>query len=156
MNYEDVHPGLELAPLTKGPLGAVHLMRWSASMENWHRIHYDHLFAVQHDKLPGVLINGSLKQQFLVQLLRDWAEPDGWLWKIRFQFRAKNLVNETLQAWGRVTATSRCAEFGLVHLDIGLRNENGEESTPGAAVVALAYRGGPPVPYPFVAPAGAA
>ena len=27
--------------LRKGPLTTVHLMRWSAAMENWHKIHYD-------------------------------------------------------------------------------------------------------------------
>ncbi len=152
MKYEDVNVGLEITPLTKGPLGPVHLMRWSASMENWHRIHYDQPFAVGHDKLPGVLINGSLKQQFLVQLLRDWAEPDGWLWKVGFQFRAKNIVGETLHAWARVTSTDRAADFGLVGLEIGLRNGNGLESTPGTAMVALPYRDGPRVPYPFIAP----
>lgn len=156
MKFEDVHQGLELTPLVKGPLREVHLMRWSAAMENWHRIHYDHPFAVGHDHLPGLLINGSLKQQFLIQLLRDWAGREGWVWKANFQFRAKNLVGETLQAWARVTATRRAPDFGLIDLDIGLRNEAGLESTPGTAVVALPYRDGGPVPYPFVAPKDAA
>ncbi len=156
MKFEDVHEGLELTPLVKGPLREVHLMRWSAAMENWHRIHYDHPFAVGHDRLPGLLINGSLKQQFLIQLLRDWVGREGWVWKANFQFRAKNLVGETLQAWARVTATRPASDFGLVDLDIGLRNEAGVESTPGTAVVALPYRDGGPVPYPFVAPKDAA
>lgn len=156
MKFDDVQTGMELVPLQKGPLGPVHLMRWSASMENWHRIHYDRTFAVEHDKLPDVLINGSLKQQFLVQLLRDWAGEGGWLWKASFQFRAKNLVGETLQAWARVTHTERGPDFGLVHLEIGIRNDEGLQSTPGTAVVALPYRDGRPVPYPFVAPEAAA
>jgi hypothetical protein len=36
-----------------------------------------------------------------------------------------------------------------VNLSIGIRNEDGDESIRGSAVVALPYRGGPAVPYPF-------
>ena len=151
--YEDVPDGFVLARLTKGPLTPVHLMRWSAAMENWHRIHYDRPFAVEHDKLPDLLINGSFKQQFMLQLLKDWAGPRGWVWKVGFQFRAMNKVGETLSIWGRVKSRRETAVYGLVELDIGIVNEHGQESTPGTATVALPYRNGPPLPYPFVPPA---
>ncbi|WP_353181084.1 acyl dehydratase [Bosea sp. (in: a-proteobacteria)] len=152
--FEDIAVGDEIGPLFKGPLTTAHLMRWSAAMENWHKIHYDLPFATGHDKLPGLLVNGSLKQQFLAQLLKDWAGREGWLWKLRFQFRAMNLVGETLSVWGKVTALRETAEYGLVDLDLGIRNEAGIESTPGAATVALPFRDGPAVPYPFMAPTG--
>jgi acyl dehydratase len=151
--FEDVALGDEIGPLFKGPLTTAHLMRWSAAMENWHKIHYDLPFATGHDKLPGLLVNGSLKQQFIAQLLKDWAGREGWLWKIRFQFRAMNLVGEKLSVWGRVTGLREAPGYGLVDLDLGIRNEAGVESTPGAATVALPFRGGPAVPYPFVPPA---
>ena len=70
--FEDVSVDQEIGPLFKGPLTTAHLMRWSAAMENWHKIHYDLPFATGHDKLPNLLINGSLKQQFIVQLLKDF------------------------------------------------------------------------------------
>ena len=38
--FEDVAVGLELPGLEKGPLTTAHLMRWSAAMENWHKINY--------------------------------------------------------------------------------------------------------------------
>jgi acyl dehydratase len=93
-----------------------------------------------------------LKQQFIAQLLKDWAGPTGWVWKIRFQFRAMNLVGERLEMWARITGARRAAEYGLVELELGIRNEAGVESTPGSATVALPFRDGPPVPYPFVPP----
>ena len=65
--------------MATGPFTTAHLMRWSAAMENWHKIHYDLPFATEHDKLPGLLINGSLKQQFLAQSLKDWAGPTVWV-----------------------------------------------------------------------------
>lgn len=153
--FETLEIGQELPRLVKGPLTTMHLMRWSAAMENWHRIHYDRPFAQEHDHLPDLLVNGSLKQHFVMQLLRDWAGPRGWAWKCAFQFRAMNRVGETLTIWGRVSGLRRTEHFGLVDLDTGVRNESGVESTPGRAVVALPYRDGPALPYPFVAPGDA-
>ena len=150
--FEDVDVGVEIPRLKKGPMTTAHLMRWSATMENWHKIHYDAPFTINHDKLPGVLVNGSFKQQYLVQLLKDWAGLSGWIWKLSYQFRAMNLVGETLTVWGNVTGKRAAPDFGLVDLDIGIVNDLNKESTPGKATVALPFRAGKPLPYPFVAP----
>ncbi|MGB6105781.1 MAG: acyl dehydratase [Pusillimonas sp.] len=150
--FEDIHVGQDLGPLSKGPFTTAHLMRWSAAMENWHKIHYDLPFTQDHDGLPGLLINGSLKQQFLVQILKDWVGPAGWVWKVSYQFRAMNLVGETLSVWGKVTSKQDGPGFGLAELTLGILNDQGVESTPAKATVALPYRNGAPVPYPFVPP----
>jgi acyl dehydratase len=152
LHFEDVQVGMDIPSLSKGPMTTAHIMRWSATMENWHKIHYDTPFAVNHDKLPGVLLNGSFKQQWLAQLLKDWVGVNGWVWKLNYQFRAMNLVGEKLTIWGKVTAVRKAPDFGLVDLDIGIVNQEGKESTPGKATVAVPYRGGKPVPYPFVPP----
>ena len=44
------------------------------------------------------------------------------------------------------------SQGGLVDLELGILNNVRKESTPGTATVALPYRGGAPVPYPFVPP----
>lgn len=150
--YEDIEVGDSIARLDKGRLTTLHLMRWSAAIENWHRIHYDLPFTLEHEKLPGLMINGSLKQQFIMQALQEWVGPHGWVWKANFQFRAMNVVGEAVHVWGRVTAKRDGPAYGLVDLDIGLLNEKGAESTPGTATVAIPYRAGEPLPYPFVPP----
>ncbi len=154
--YEDIDVGMEIPSLVKGPMSTIHLMRWSSSMENWHRIHYDYNFATQHEKLPDVLVSGSWKQQVLVQLLKDWVGHTGWLWKIRFQFRAMDLPGSILTAWGRVTDKYVIDGLGYAEVEIGLRNQHGQESTPGTAVVVVPLRDGRSVPYPFVPPAAEA
>ena len=151
--FEDVEIGMSIPTIEKGPMTTAHLMRWSAAMENWHKIHYDKPFAIEHDKLPGLLINGSLKQQFMMQVLKDWVGPGGWVWKVSFQFRAMNVVGETIRVWGKVTDVRRTEAFGLVDLELGILNDDDKESTPGSGTVALPYRGGKPLPYPFVPPA---
>jgi acyl dehydratase len=151
--FDELEAGTDLATLRKGPLTTVHLMRWSAAMENWHKIHYDQPFTVEHDKLPGLLVNGSFKQQFIMQYLKDLAGLEGWAWKAKFQFRAMDVVGTTLDVWGRVKRLLPLDDFGLVELDLGLKNLEGRESTPGMALVALPHRNGPKIPYPFVPPA---
>lgn len=151
--FEDVMVGEEIPGLEKGPMTTAHLMRWSAAMENWHKIHYDKPFAIEHDKLPDLLINGSLKQQFVMQLLADWAGPGGWVWKVGFQFRAMNLVGETLRIWGRVVSKRETLDYGLIDIELGILNDEDKESTPGTATVVLPYRSGAALPYPFVPPA---
>lgn len=138
--------------LLRGPLSSMHLMRWSAAMENWHRIHFDEPFTTGHEKLPGLLINGSLKQQFIMTMLKNWAGRTGWVWRSQFQFRAMNVAGETLTAWAKVTGKRSFADFGVVDFEIGIRNEKGLESTPGTASVALPFAKGPALPYPFRPP----
>jgi acyl dehydratase len=147
--FEDVEQGAEIPRVVKGPMSTAHIMRWSASMENWHRIHYDWRYATGHDKLPDVMVNGSWKQHVMLQLLTDWVGESGWPWKLSFQFRGMNVPGDILTAWGRVTDREKRGRYGLVTLEIGLRNQAGAESTPGTATVVLPLRGGPSVPYPF-------
>lgn len=151
--FEDVNVGDELPRLRKAPLTTMHLMRWSSAMENWHRIHYDERFAKENDKLPGLLVNGSLKQNFIAQAMKDYAGLEGWVWKVSFQFRQMDVVGTSLEVWAKVAGKSMVPgeAYGMVRLDLGILNENERESTPGTALVALPLRGGK-VPYPFVAP----
>ena len=98
MRWDDVAVGARVGELDKGPITTAHIMRWSAAVENWHRIHYDHRFATGHDKLPDVLINGSWKQHVLVQLAKDALGPDGWLWKIKFRYKKMDVAGDTIRA----------------------------------------------------------
>lgn len=153
VRFEDVGIGDDLPALEKGPLTIVHLVRWAAAIENWHRIHYDRAFATGHDALPDVLVHGTLKQQFILQLLKDWAGREGWAWKTRYQFRAMDTVGSVLQVWARVARKFPGEGYGLVELELGIRGDGARVSARGSALVALPFRNGPPVPYPFVAPA---
>jgi acyl dehydratase len=148
-HFEDIAVGHSFAPLVKGPMTTAHIMRWSATIENWHRIHYDWRFATAHDGLPDVLVNGSWKQHMLVQLLKDSLGETGWLWRLRFRYRAMDVAGDTLSASADVTKTERIGDFGFITMRVGLRNQRGVVSTTGAAIGVLPVRGGPAVPYPF-------
>jgi len=153
-HFEDLAVGDELPVLRVGPLTSAHLMRWSAAIENWHKIHYDEKFSIEHEKLPGLVVKGTLLQQFITTFLKDWAGLESWSWKAKYQFRASVPVGSIVEIWGRVKRKLELADYGLIELDIGMRRIGAEppEAAPGSALVALPYRGGKAVPYPFVAP----
>ncbi len=146
---EDVEEGANLPILRLGPISLAHIVRWSAAIENWHRIHYDARFATVHEGLPDVAINGSWKQHLLIRLLTSWAGA-GWLWKLSLQFRAIDLVGDTLTAWGTVLEKRMQGSYGAAGLRIGMTNQRDVTSVTGKAIVVLPRRGGPRVPYPFV------
>jgi acyl dehydratase len=142
--FADLRAGDELPRLTRGPLTPLHLMRFSAAIENWHRIHYDERFAVEHDGLPGLLVSGSWKQHLVAQMVRAWLGPDGWLAELEVRFRRMNVAGETLTAWGTITGLEEIDGRGVVTCEVGIRNADGMESSPGRAVAHLPLSPGAP------------
>lgn len=152
MTFESISVGQCLGELNKGIITTTHIMRWSASVENWHRIHYDQPFATGHDHLPNVLINGSWKQHIMVQLVKDSLGPLGWLWRLKFRYKKMDVANDSLRAVADVVDKQSIDGWGVVILKISLLNQNDEVSTAGHAIGVLPLAGGQAVPYPFVAP----
>lgn len=150
LHYEDVTVGQSFGPLTKGPMSPAHIMRWSAAIENFHRIHYDKPFAVEHDGLPDILVNGSWKQHVLVQLVKDALGPDGWLARLSFRYKAMDVVGTTIIAKAEVTDKAVVDGLGLLTLKLVMQNQDGIETTTGWAFGLLPLKQGSAVPYPFV------
>jgi hydroxyacyl-ACP dehydratase HTD2-like protein with hotdog domain len=147
--FEDTAEGEVIGPVTYGPMTVMHLVRWCAAMENWHRIHYDFDFCRNHEGLPGPLINGSWKQQALAQLLKDWAGHTGWLASLKFQFRGMDVVGQALTVQARVTAREQRGDYGEIRCAVEVTNSSGQATTTGEATVVLPLRDGPAVPYSF-------
>lgn len=152
LHWEDVLEDQQLPDYCIGPITSTHIFRWSAAIENWHRIHYDKEFAVGHDKLPDVLMQGSWKQSIIPQYLKDWVLPEGWVWKASFQHRAMLVPGDLLTVWGRVIRKYETEDLGYVDLEVGIKNQADTESCPGFATVLLPFKDGRKVPYPFVKP----
>ena len=150
VEFEALAAGQVLATLDKGVITTAHIMRWSAAVENFHRIHYDQAFATGHDKLPNVLINGSWKQHVLVQLAKDGLGITGWLWRLRFRYRKMDVAGDALRGVAQVMQTRAIGDLGFVTLQVNLLDQQGQTSTAGHAIGVLPARAGATVPYPFV------
>ena len=148
--FDDVDIGACIGTIDKGVMTTAHIMRWSAAVENFHRIHYDWRFATGHDKLPDVLVNGSWKQHVLVQLVKDSLGPGGWLWKLKFRYKKMDVAGDRIRGRADVISKDVIDGFGFVTLRLVLTDQNDQVSTAGHAIGVLPLRGGPAVPYPFV------
>lgn len=149
--FDDVGVGMEL-PRYIRRRSIVEMQRWSITMENTHRLHYDHSHALNYDRLPGVLFHGTWRISLISAWLKNWALPDGWFWKANWQVRSMVVANETTVLWGRVTGKRIQDGLGIVDVQLGIWGEGTGEGAPGTALVALPVRGGRPIPYPFVPP----
>ena len=149
--YEDVNVGDELPKYVYAQT-PTHLFRWSAAIENFHRIHYDLDFGMNHDKNPSILVHGSWKQSVVPQYLKDFTLPKGWPWKASFEHRAMLVPGDTLIVWAIVTSKYEKGGMGFIEMDLGMKTQDGVESMPGNATVVLPLKDGIDIPYPFVAP----
>ena len=141
--FDDVSVGMSLPPVVKGPMTTTHLVRWAAANGNYARIHWDLPFAQLRQGLSNVVVNGSLKNQYLGQLLTDFAGPGGWLRRFYVQHRGMDYPGDTLTAAGAVTGLREVDGIGHADCAITLTNSRGHQTAAGAATVALPRRNRP-------------
>ena len=139
--FEDVVVGAELDPVIKGPITTTHLVRWAAANGNYARIHWDLPFAQVHQGLQNVVVNGSLKNQYMGQLMVDFAGQSGWFKRFVVQHRGMDYPGDVLTATGRVSRVREVDGIGYVDCQVGLSNSRGHLTASGQATVVLPKRG---------------
>ena len=139
--FEDVAVGDRLPPVIKGPMTTTHLVRWAAANGNYARIHWDLPFAQSEQGLPNVVVNGSLKNQYLGQLFIDFAGEDGWFTRFYVQHRGMDFPGDLLTASGVITGKREADGFGLVDCTVELSNSRGQQTAAGQGTVILPKRG---------------
>jgi acyl dehydratase len=135
--FEEVSVGDELSSVAKGPMTTTHLVRWAAANGNYARIHWDFPFAQLRQGLTNVVVNGSLKNQYLGQLVVAFAGEEGWFKRFYVQHRGMDYPGDILTAFGRVSNKKEGDGLGYVECQIGLRNSRDEQTASGWATVAL-------------------
>ena len=115
----------------------VSLFCYNAAIWNPHRIHYDEPYTINVEKHPGVVIDGPLQGDWLTQVALNWAGEDGELLSVEYTNRRASYLGECLSSGGTVTEVEVGAS--LVHMDIFIKNAQGEVTSPGKAVVKLRW-----------------
>jgi acyl dehydratase len=124
-----------LPPLAKPRFTSTHVVRWMAAQQNWDRIHFDQAFCRDVARLEAPVINGALKQHWIVQFLQQ-ALPGAWPWRVDYRFVAPDFVGHKLHVRGAVTARRRVGSHEFVGIDVEIFNEDrGEVTTRGRAVM---------------------
>ena len=140
-HFEDISVGAELEKVIKGPLTTTHLVRWAAANGNYSRIHWDLPFAQIHQGLPNVVVNGSLKNQYLGQLMIKFAGPEGWFKRFYVEHRGMDYPGDIITASGTVTAIREVGNYGHVECEVNLNNNRGDQTASGRGTVVLPKKG---------------
>lgn len=137
--YEDVHEGMDLAPLTKS-VGTTQMFLYSAVTRNAHRIHYDEKYA-HTERLPTILVHGPLQGAQLSAFVTDWMGPRGFLKKFGYSNRGMAFPGEPLTLKGRVVKKHLLEGRPAVDLEVWEENAKGERLVPASATVLMPSRG---------------
>lgn len=133
--FEDVAVGDELPEVEKTP-DTRQLVMYAGASQDFVAIHYD-LGVAQAAGHSTVIIHGALKSAWLGELVTSWIGSTGRLRELDVSYRAIDFPNATATCVGKVTDTRIEDGVGIVELEIGLRNADGDITTPGRAVVSL-------------------
>jgi hydroxyacyl-ACP dehydratase HTD2-like protein with hotdog domain len=133
--FEEIKVGDEIPSVVRGPMTAAHLVRWASANGNYARIHWDLPYAMQRQGLPNVVVNGSLKNEYIYILLQRFAGEAGWVRKMYLEHRGMDHPGDTLTIFGKVTEKTERDGFGHVKCEIGLKNDRGQTTQGWAEVV---------------------
>ena len=111
----------------------VSLFCYNAAIWNPHRIHYDERYTTEVEKHPSVVIDGPLQGDWLSQAVVNWMGDEAVLASFGYSNRKASYLGETLTSGGMITSVDLVT--GEVAVNIYIRNEQNEVTTPGSAVV---------------------
>lgn len=128
----DIQVGEQLPERVFTPTN-VSLFLYNAAIWNAHRIHYDERYTTEVEKHPGIVIDGPLQGDWLTQAAVEWIGDDGRLIEFEYSNRKASYLGASLTSGGVVKAVDR--ERGEVTLEIFIKDEQGDVTTPGSATV---------------------
>jgi len=133
--FEDVNVGCEIPKLVKKPT-ITQLVRWAGATQDPARIHYDKDRS-QEVKLPGPIVHGLLKCQWLIQMLTLWIGDDGDVKKVSCNYRGMDLPGDNIRCTGRVSKKYVEDGQGCLECELWLGNEREERTVVGVGTVVL-------------------
>jgi acyl dehydratase len=181
--WEDVQVDDKVGPMIKGPLSVRDIVAWlmgsGSPFFRAHKIEFEyekrHPRVLEYVKETGdadvpELVHildpfareigveraydyGSQRVTWMVQLFTNWMGDDGFLWKMKHELRAFNLVGDIITFEGKVT--KKYIEEGKCCVDIEAwaKNQRDEWSMrPHSATVILPSKEYGPVKYPDPSP----
>jgi len=134
LSTQQLRPGDALPTRRHTPTN-VSLFLYNAAVWNAHRIHYDEPYTTRVEKHPGIVIDGPLQGDWLAQCVTNWLGDDGELVRFAYSNRRAAYLGETLTSGGTVTALD--ANERVATLELFVKNERGEVTSPGTATVRL-------------------
>ncbi len=136
ITWQEIHEGDELPELRRTP-GVTQLVKYAAGSGDFNPLHHDYAFP-QAKQLGSIIVHGRFKYASLGQVVSDWLGHAGRIRKLSCQYRGMDVPDREMRCGGRVVR--RWEEDGarLVELELWTKNDQGQTTTPGSAIVEIA------------------
>jgi len=142
------NPALRLAYENRKKLRGFYTRNEFNAWDVIQRIHWEPETARQIGVVSAYDI-GPMRWSWLVHYCTNFVGDDGWLFRLRGEFRRFNYMGDTTWLRGVVTAKRDDPEVGpCIEVDITGTNQRGKVNTVGTAVMLLASRARGPVVLP--------
>lgn len=148
--FDAIAVGDTIPPLAR-TTNLAHWNRYAAVNDEFIPIHMDDADARAVGQ-PAAFGMGNLRIAYLHNALSAWLGDSGDIVEFACQFRGMNFRGDELTTWGRVTAVEERGGLHCIDLEMGVRNQHGEETMPATATV-VRFDGAPRMPEPPPVPA---
>ncbi len=137
--FEDVREGMELPPVTYGPMDRNAYISIAIILRDTNPIHLDRVYA-QERGLRDVIQQGPLSEAYLIRFLTDWLHRPWDLRRTRVRFVANVFPGDFLTCKGVVKRVYEKDGEPLVDCDIWQENQKGKKTLVGEATFTLPAR----------------
>lgn len=134
-NYDALQVGDELPTLVTDPITRQTLGLYAGASGDYNPLHIDIDFA-RRAGMPDVFAHGMLSMAYLARLLTDWVDQSA-IRSINVRFMAITHVGD--RVFGSAIVAEKFVEMGEKRalLNLTARNQNGDVTVSGQAVIAL-------------------
>jgi|KBSSwiStaDraftv2_1062776.scaffolds.fasta_scaffold01636_3 acyl dehydratase len=104
------------------------------------RVHWDKALANEVGVLSTYDI-GPMREAMLAHYCNNYAGDDGWVYRLRYEFRSFNFMGDTTWIDGVITDARMDETLGpLIEIDLKGVNQRGKENIRGSATILVASR----------------
>ncbi len=135
MTWDAFKEGDEIPVLKKKP-GVTQLVKYAAGGGDFNPLHHDFAFP-QAKAIGSIIVHGRFKYAALGELVSNWLDHGGRIQKISCQYRGMDKPDAEMTLGGKVVKKYEQAGKKLADLELWVKNEQGQNTTPGSATVRI-------------------
>ena len=133
ITWESIKEGDTLPELKKKP-GVTQLVKYAAGSGDFNPLHHDYNF-FQCQAIGSIIVHGRFKYASLGELLSNWLGHKGRVMRISCQYRGMDFPDKEFTCKGIVDRKWEEDGKKLAELTVWTETEEGNQTTPGKAVV---------------------
>jgi len=133
ITWESVREGDLLPELRKKPT-VTQLVKYAAGSGDFNPLHHDYQFP-QSKQLGTIIVHGRFKYAALGELVSNWLGHAGRIAKLACQYKGMDVPDKEMVFSGKVVRKLEENGRRLVELQLSTVNADGQQTTPGQAVV---------------------